>query len=160
MILNVIDDNNLLLFIIDKKKIPKFEEKELSIYLKSFFQNLKKKSSINIYGYYNVIIYQSNYYGMIIKLEKEELEYLSYYDSEIEMKIIASDNQVFYKIKNIEGINKKILDNSSIYLYNGEMYLNLNKEINFILLGNLLENSELLFEDTDFIKIKGKKKGD
>lgn len=159
MFLNVIDDNNLLLFIIDKNKIPKFEERELSIYLKSFFQNFKK-SNINVYGYYDVTIYQNEFYGMVIKLEKKELEYLSYYDSEIEMKIIASDNQVFYKVKNIEGINKKILDNSNIYLYNGEMYLSLNREIDFILLGNLLENSELVFEDTNLIKIEGKKKGD
>ncbi len=155
MNIRIVDENNFVLFIIDKKVIPSLEESILSDVLRKIFLKIKEKYNIEIYGNYNVTIYSDNYYGVIIKLEKEELEYLSYYEKQVEMKIIISENQVFYKLDDIFEIDKRILEKSNVYLYNNELYLELNEEINFILLGNLIENSEITYENTNEIKIEG-----
>ena len=68
---------------------------------------------------------------------KEELEYLSYYNKQIEMKIIISNNQVFYKVLDLFNIDKRILNKSDIYFYKDEIFLELKSRIDFVLLGNL-----------------------
>ena len=118
---------------------------------------IKTKYQINVYGYYDVFIYVDEYYGIIIKLIREELEYLSYYDKEIEMKIIVLDNQFFYEIEDIYKIKQEILDISDIYLYNNQIYLELKSDINFTLYGYLIENSKVIYEDTEKIKKEGNK---
>ena len=157
MKLKIIDENNFLLFVINKKDIPALDEQILGDYLKKIFVKIKEKYNINVYGYYNVVIYKDDNYGMIIKLSHEELEYLSYYDRQIEMKIVISDGQVFYKIDNIYDIDERIITKSDIYLYQNELYLFLNEKIDFILLGSLIENSLVLFEDANLIKEFGEK---
>ena len=143
--------------IIDKKLIPKLDENSISNYLKKILLKIKTKYQINIYGYYDVFIYVDEYYGIIIKLIREELEYLSYYDKEIEMKIIVLDNQFFYEIEDIYKIKQEILDISDIYLYNNQIYLELKSDINFTLYGYLIENSKVIYEDTEKIKKEGNK---
>ena len=157
MNLKVIDDDNFVLFIIDKKIIPNIDDNKVATFLKKTFLKIKENFNIDIYGYYDVNIYLDKYYGMIIKLSRTELEYLSYYDKQIEMKIIVSDNQVFYRVFDIYSLDKRIIKNSDVYLYEDKTYLELKKEINFILLGNLLENSEIVYENTSNIKKNGEK---
>ena len=157
MILKVIDENNFILFIIDKNVVPKLEEDNITNYLKKTFVKLKKMFNIEVYGYYDVVIYLDEYYGMIIKLIREELEYLSYYGKQIEMKIIISDNQVLYKIDNIYDIDKRIIEKCNVLLDFNQIFLELKENINFILLGNLIENSEIIFENTDEIKKRSEK---
>lgn len=157
MNLKIIDENNFIIYIVDKKIIPELEEKNISEYLKNILIKLKINYKLNIYGYYDVIIYLDKYYGMIIKLIHEELEYLNYYDKQIEMKIIISDNQVFYEIEDVWKIDKKVLNSCNIYLFENRVYLELKKDVNFILLGNLIENSKIIYENTDEIKKTGKK---
>ena len=157
MKLSIIDENNFILFIIDKKVIPLLDENEIGEYLKKIFLNIKSKYSIDIYGYYDVVIYKDDNYGMIIKLKRDELEYVSYYDKQIEMKIMISENQVFYKINDIYDIDSRVLAKSEIYLYKDELYLILTDKISFILLGTLIENSKIVFEETDKIVKNGEK---
>ena len=155
MRLEILDENNFVLFIIDKNNIPILEESKISEYLRKIFLKIKDKYHIDIYGYYNVIIFLDDNYGMIIKLNREE-EYLSYYDKQIEMKIIISDDEILYKIENIYMIDDALLNKGELYLYKNELYLRITKEINFIELGLLIENSRIIFENTNEIK-KGEK---
>ena len=159
MKLKIIDENNFALFIIDSKMIPNLNcEKELSEYLKNIFSKIKDKYDIEIYGYYDVVIYLNKIYGMIIKLIKEDTEYLNYYSKQIEMKIvIADDNLLLYKINDFDGLDKNIISNSNIYLYDKNLYLELNDNYNFISLGNLLEFADIVFENTEVIKKHGEK---
>ena len=155
MRLEILDENNFVLFIIDKNNIPILEESKISEYLRKIFLKIKDKYHIDIYGYYNVIIFLDDNYGMIIKLNREE-EYLSYYDKQIEMKIIISDDEILYKIENIYMIDDALLNKGELYLYKNELYLRITKEISFIELGLLIENSRIIFENTNEIK-KGEK---
>ena len=149
MNLQVINENSFIIFIIDKKLIPELNENEITKYLKKIFLNIKDKYNLEIYGYYDVLIFFDEKYGMIIKLDKEELEYLSYYNKQIEMKIIISNNQVFYKVLDLFNIDKRILNKSDIYFYKDEIFLELKSRIDFVLLGNLIENSKIVFENIE-----------
>ena len=94
---------------------------------------------------------------MVIKLVKEDNEYLNYYSKQIEMKIVIADNHLLlYRINDFDGLNKKIILNSNIYLYKKNLYLELN-ECDFLTMGNLLEFSEIVFEDVEIIKKYGEK---
>lgn len=156
--LKIIDENNFILFIIEPKMTPNLKcEKELSDYLKKIFLKIQTKYELDIFGYYNVIIYFNDLYGMVIKLVKEDNEYLNYYSKQIEMKIVIADNHLLlYRINDFDGLNKKIILNSNIYLYKKNLYLELN-ECDFLTMGNLLEFSEIVFEDVEIIKKYGEK---
>ncbi len=154
MRIDIIDENNFVLFIIDKKIIPDLEEEEISEYLKKVFLKIKDKYNIDIYGYYNVTIFLDNNYGMIIKLNHED-EYISYYDKQIEMKIVIADTEIFYKIENINMLSNEILKLGELYLYKDELHFRLVKDISFMELGHLIENSRILYESTSEIKENG-----
>ena len=158
MKIKIIDENNFILFIIDSKMIPNVNcEKELSEYLKNIFEKIKDRYKFEVCGYYDVIIYINKIYGMIIKLKKEDSEYLDY-NKQIEMKIVIEDNNVIlYKINDFDDLDKNILLNSNIYLYDKELYLELTDSLEFILLGQLLEFADIVFENTEFIKKRGEK---
>ncbi len=157
--MKIIDEFNYLLFVLDRNKIPNIaNETELTEYLKKIFNSLKTRYNFEIYGYYNVKIYLDNYFGMIIKLNKENSEYLTYYSKQIEMKITIADNDLLlYRINDFYGIDQRILQKSNIYLYDKKLYLELTEEKKSIMLGHLLELSELIFENTDKIKKNGQK---
>lgn len=157
MNLKIIDEDNFVLFLINKEIIFNLNEDEISEYLKKVFIKIKEKYKIDIYGYYEVTIYTNQYYGMIIKIVREKFDYVSFYDKQIEMKITISDSPIFYKVKDIYNIDKKVLSVSNIYIYNDIFYLELKSDLNFILLGILYENSDLVFENTEEIKKYGEK---
>lgn len=157
MILKVLDEDNFIIFIIEEDMIPKLEEKAISDYLKNVFIRLKDTYNTSIYGYYDVAILCDKYYGMIIKLTRRELEYLNYYGNQIEMKIIISDNQVLYQIEDIYNIDKRIINNCNIYLDDDQIYIELKEKLGFILMGDLVENSTLIYEESDEIKRRSEK---
>ena len=85
--IKLLSENSFLVFVIDK--IPNIKnDQELSDYLKSVFEIIKEKNQFDIYGYYDVLIYKDINYGLIIKLDKEELEYFNCYNKQIEMILL------------------------------------------------------------------------
>ncbi len=103
------------------------------------FSKIKKIYAIDMSGSFEITIYNNEYYGNIIEIEKEELEYFEYYDT-IDMKITLSKyNEILYKMENIE---KNISKKSKIYTYNGEIYL---KPLKNQLIGLLEENGEIIY---------------
>ena len=108
MKIKLLSENSFLVFVIDK--IPNIKnDQELSDYLKSVFEIIKEKNQFDIYGYYDVLIYKDINYGLIIKLDKEELEYFNCYNKQIEMKIvIAEEPNILYCIDNLKILKYKI----------------------------------------------------
>ena len=51
----------------------------LENYLRDLFKKLKDKYDIEIFGYYEIIVYIDEFYGVILHLEKEELDYYDYF---------------------------------------------------------------------------------
>ena len=153
--IKLLSENSFLVFVIDK--IPNIKnDQELSDYLKNVFEIIKEKNQFDIYGYYDVLIYKDINYGLIIKLDKEELEYFNCYNKQIEMKIvIAEEPNILYCIDNLKILKK--IPKFKIYLYKDKLYLELMSKINYMLLGELLEYSEIIFENVKEIKNSGEK---
>lgn len=159
-------------------KIHFFNEQDIAIYLNSFFADqidLEDSSNLESYfkdlflrlhqyyhielsGYYNIIIYHDKFYGLIIKLHKEDLDYYHYCDTEIDMRILIDRNHPFlYEVKDIFNLDKHILKLGNLYRYQNHFYFHLTKKPLFIELGKLLEKTDIVYKDTEQIIRYGKR---
>lgn len=127
------------------------EKKDLEKYFQDFFLKLKETYKININGFYEVNIYIDDTYGVALEIEKEDIDYLDYFNSSIDMKINKPKKTKFlYKTKDIFLIDKKLFAKFEIYLYNNDYYLCLAKKLNKKDLINILEFVDIIY-DSEFI---------
>lgn len=148
MKVDIIDENNIIVFLNQFfiKDMNFLDKNLLEDQFRKLFLKLKDIYNIEINGYYDINIYIDKYYGSILEIKKEEIEYLDYFDDQIDMRIIISKYSIFlYKIIDIFEIPKDILKNSIIYKYQNNLYLELKKKIDNIEMGKLLENSFLVY---------------
>ena len=161
MKVDIIDENNIIVFLNQffTKDMNFLDKDLLEEQFKNLFLKLKDIYNIEINGYYDINIYIDKYYGSILDIKKEEIEYLDYFDDQIDMRIILSKYSVFlYKIIDIFEIPKDILNSSLVYKYQNNLYLELRKKIDNIKIGKLLENSFLVYGPiTDKILKNGRK---
>ncbi len=149
-------DNNLIVFL-NKKNIPQIDlnnKIELEKNFQKIFNKLNTIYDMEINGYYDINMYNNEQYGMILEIKQKDSDYFEYYDT-VDMNITLSKyKDILYKIENF---NKKIIDNSTIYIYKGEIYIE-PKNIEFQKLGLIIENSEIIYgKKTNTIKNNGKK---
>lgn len=145
------DESNMILFL-NHLSIPKidFEDKdELEDYFRELFLKLHEKYNLEISGYYQIDIYLDSYYGAIIEIEKEVLEYYVYDDNQIDMRICVHQTPVLYELEEYIPFHQKYYD--TIY-YQDKWYIKLKGKINDIDLGRLLEYATIHYgEDTNQI---------
>lgn len=161
MKVNIIDDDNIIVFLnkfyiqnIDFNNRENIEKNFRNIFLK-----LKHVYGLDIKGYYNIDIYMDEVYGAVLEIEHEDIEYFDYFDNKVDMRVnVISDYPFLYKINDILRIDKEILKKVVIYLFRNQYYLKLEDEFNNFELGNILENSELIYGDItrDILKIGSK----
>ena len=91
-----LDSIVLLLFDMDfslEENIDLLEDKFHDIFL-----SLRNLYDIQVEGYYKIDIYKNKYYGMIVEIKKEEIDYFDYFDNQIDMRIsIHDDNLILYE---------------------------------------------------------------
>ena len=142
-----IDD--LILDIYIKKELIDnidFNSKEdLEKYLKKLFKILKNKYNVVIEGFYNITVYIDKYYGVILHLEKDELEYYSYFKNQVDMRIITVDTEFLYLVYDIP-IN--LLDKFYVIERDNELYLKVKKELTKLEMMQLLENSVIIYDES------------
>ncbi len=140
--------NNLYLSEID------FKDKDaLETYFKSLFLKLHEFYEIEVNGYYHIDIYMDPFYGAIIELEKEELDYLDYDDDQVDMRICLHKTTILYELKEYMELDKSIYD---IIWYHKKWYVKLKEKISSIHLGKLLEYSKMHYhEETERILKNG-----
>ncbi len=142
------DDVNMIIFL-NKMYLEEinFDDKEqLEKYFQKLFRLLKSNYQIEISGYYEIDIYIDDFYGMILELQHEELEYFGYFDDEIEMQLIIHQEPFLYEIEDYFWIDEHLKENISIYQYQNRLYLQINHPISNYLLGRILENSEVHYK--------------
>lgn len=155
--IDVIDDNyviylnktNLINFNFDKQ--DNLEEE-----FKKIFKILKNNYNLKINGYYNIKIYQDNYYGIIIEIDKENIDYYDYfdYDDTITMRIKKYDIEIFYEVEDFLFI-KDFLDYFKLYRSKNKLYLKIIKELDNNIFYNLLEMSKINYNSNiKLIEIK------
>ena len=128
----------------------KLPSKIINIYDHNEIQNITKKviKKINkhnkLYGLAILEIYQDINYGTIIEIKNIKKTFLP--KDELEIKItIHTDTPFLYKIDYFD-ITKNNKDN--IYYYQNNFYLELNKPINKRKYLDILEKSEIIYNDT------------
>ena len=142
----IIDEN--IVFFLNKIYLDNIDLKDENLIEKKLIKlinKIQKQYNIDLNGYYNVYIYKDKNYGLIIEMEKEKLDYLDYFNNQIELNIEIIEDTFLYKTDNIFTIDKTLLEKLIIYINKDEIYLKIKKNINDIELGQIIENSQIIY---------------
>ena len=142
----IIDEN--IVFFLNKIYLDNMDLKDenpIEKKLIKLINKIQKQYNIDLSGYYNVYIYKDKNYGLIIEMEKEKLDYLDYFNNQIELNIEIIEDTFLYKIDNIFTIDKTLLEKLIIYINKDEIYLKIKENINDIELGQIIENSQIIY---------------
>ena len=152
-----LSENNLAIFLntLYLKQFSK-DDDEIESYLKHLFKLLKRSYGIDLNGYYQISVFIEKYYGTILLIEKEDLEYYDYFDNQIDMCIqIKEDQTILYQIDDFFSLPSEIQKCARLFLYKEKQYIGLNQIISDALMGLLLEHSQIEFQQTDTILTYG-----
>ena len=139
-------DNNIIVYL--RKNVLKnldFNNLEmLENYFRELVIKMKNIYNIKIEGFYNIKVYIDNIYGAIIDIEPENIDYCLV--NEIEMRISLFHEKFLYEIDDLYQIpNTKIIKNGLKY------YLNVNNNIEYKNYLEVLENSKIIYKNTENI---------
>ena len=147
----VIDNNKFIVFL--NKKLDLDNKLKLEKYFKKLFNKIKNQFDIEVNGYYNIDIYSDKYYGTIIEIIKEDLDYYNYFN-QIDMEVKLNDNVFLYEI-DYEYLNISIINNSNIYKLKDKLYIQV-KDNN--ILNKILEYSNIIYGEKIKYVLKNSKK--
>ena len=115
---------------------------DIEKYLKKLFKILNNKYNIAVEGFYNITVYIDKYYGIVLHLEKEELDYYEYYKNQVDMRLITVHTDFMYEVDDIPfDIIKKV----KISNKNKNIYLTLKEKLTDLEMMKLIENSKLIY---------------
>ena len=130
-------DNKIIVFL---NKQINFKQINLEKYFKKLFIKFKEDYHIELNGYYSINIYIDKFYGSVIEIENEDLDYYNYFN-QIDMEVKLNDNVFLYEI-DYEYLNKSIINNSNIYKLKDKLYIQV-KDNN--ILNKILEYSNIIY---------------
>jgi len=116
---------------------------EIEEYLKKLFKILNTKYNLVIEGLYNITVYVDKYYGIILHLEKENIDYYEYYKNQVDMRLITINTEFMYEV---DDIPTNILNKVNVSIKDKNIYLILKEELNNLEMMELLENSKLVYK--------------
>lgn len=149
-------DKIIKVYLNNIKNINFKDTDELETYFKDLFFKLKRFLNKTFTGLYDIDIYLDQSYGAIIELKKEDIDYIDYYENEIDMRIIVHEDKFLYKIKDIFEVDKNIIKN--MYFYKNNFYLELINSISDATKAKLMEMVEISYKTEDILRY-GKKIG-
>ena len=143
-------DNKIIVFLY--KRIN-FKQINLVNYFKKLFIKFKEDYHIELNGYYSINIYIDKFYGSVIEIENEDLDYYNYFN-QIDMEVKLNDNVFLYEI-DYEYLNKSIINNSNIYKLKDKLYIQV-KDNN--ILNKILEYSNIIYGEKIKYVLRNSKK--
>lgn len=109
----------------------------------SLLKKLKNIYKLNLYGYYKVIVYTNEIYGMILEMVKEDDEYIKIFGESLDLKILFRNNsKILYEIDTYENYN---IGKTNIYYYDNKFYLEILTVDNYKNYLNLLEDAKIIY---------------
>ena len=150
MHIEIVDDFNMIIYLnnIHSKLISNNKE-DVQDCFRNLFSKLKNYYNININGFYNIKAFKDKYYGMILELSKEDIDYIEYFDGQVDMNITFETNCNFlYEIEDYFNLDKDLIKNIKLYKYKGKFYIQIIKNISSIDIGKIIEFSKIIYDDT------------
>ena len=151
-------DNKIVVYL-DKKSINDIDKNDiddLENYFQRLFNKIKKYINIELKGFYNISIYIDYNIGTVIEIEKEDLEFISYYNNQIDMKIIKYESIFLFKIDDFLSLKKEILKKINLYFYKNNYYIELVDRLTKQEIASFLEFTNLIYDTNDILEY-GKK---
>jgi len=115
---------------------------EIEEYLKKLFKILNTKYNLVIEGLYNITVYVDKYYGIILHLEKENIDYYEYYKNQVDMRLITVHTDFTYLVNDIP---KSIINKINIKTKDNNIYIKLIDKLNDLEMMRLMEFSEIVY---------------
>lgn len=144
MIINKID--NFYIAKLIGKKIDIYNTKELEELTKKIITKISKNNKLQ--NYIHLEIYPNKNYGTIIKISHYNAPFIN--KKEKTVKITINTESIFlYKIDYFNIKNK--LHQTKIYYYKNKFYIELDNQISTKDYLNILESSEIIYENTNLI---------
>lgn len=121
-------------------------KKDFEIYFKNLFRILNKFYNIEISGYYDIKIYCDKIYGYILDVKKEEIDFYDYYDDHVDMKITINNNHKFvFRLNDNSVLDESTINYCHLVKIDKNIYLIPKRTISQYNLGNLIENSVIIY---------------
>ena len=146
----IFDNGHLTIFLnnLYLKDINLNKKEVIEKFLNELTNKLKFYYDVTLKGFINVWLYLDKNYGLVIKIEKEELEYFDYNEA-LDMNIKVKEVSFLYELK--EVLNKTFLNKFIIYKYRDNFYLKPKQKLSDIDMGILLENTKIIYKNVDRI---------
>lgn len=145
-----IEDEEITLFL-KLEEIEKFDFEdidEVEDYFRTLFLKLEEYYHIEIEGFYNIQVFLDKKEGMVLKLQREDLDYYHAFH-QVEMRILKEECVFLYEIEDALDF---LLSGNDIYYYKNKFYLKKKQKKEVY---NLYEFGKLIYEDTDTILKRG-----
>lgn len=149
MKLDIIDDFELIIYLYNNvDKINFKDELYVQEFLKDLFVKLNDYYDIKIEGYYDVIVYIDEIYGIVLDLKNDNDYYYDYYTNTVDMKITIKRCKFLYLVDNYNiDLNKY-----EVYKLFNNIYLLPKKKLNNKDLAILVENSKIIYNSDEIVK--------
>lgn len=143
--MKLITNGDMIILYLNKMYIRSldFTDKEATEkYMKRLLTKISNKYDIEIDGYYVVNLYVDMNYGVVIEIQKEELEYLDYFSNQIEINTKVVEGSFLY---NIDNFDDSLLKKFIIYKIKDKLYLRVKENISDLEMGKVLERAEIIY---------------
>ena len=142
------DQSKIIIYLSFFDKNEEFDCSEENF--KELFLKLKKYYKLDLKGYYKINVYQDKKYGIVLDIVKEDIEYIDYFNSQVEMKIIFYEEDFLYLLNNVYDID--ILKKGKIY-QKKDIYFKIINSLSKKEMLQLLENSKLIYNPEEIARI-------
>lgn len=120
---------------------------------KSLFKILKKYYKIEITGLNKIKIFKDKYYGLIIEIDKENIDYYDYLEMDtIAMRISTYKTSFLYEVDDNLFIMNNLKRIKIYYDSRNKIYIKLLQELPKSAYLKLLEMSKIKYKDLDNLK--------
>ena len=143
--MKLVTDGDKVILYLNKMYIQSldFKDKEVAEkYLKVLLNKLSLKYDMNFNGYYLVHIYIDMSYGVIIEAKKEDLEYLDYFNNQIELNTKIIHGSFLYEISDL---NSDYFNNFYVYKLKDKLYLRTKQEVSDFEMGTIIEKARIIY---------------
>lgn len=149
-----LDENNFIVYAKDEK--IEFDDKDkIENYFINLFSKIRNCYEIDFQGYYDTKIYYDDFYGSIIEVNKEDLEYFDVYGGSVDMRAsLPIKKDFYYQMEDPFWIPEFLKKKICLYYNDCFYYAKIIEPLTQIEWGILLEHSIILYKEISSLKLK------